>query len=62
MKRVVAVMVLLCAMLALPARAQTRAWLERTEIHEGEVVAFTIETDQALQQVDVAPLRSGISM
>ncbi len=57
MKRRWAVVWLLLAMLATPAFAQTRAWLDRTQIHAGETVVLTIETDQAIQQIDDAPLQ-----
>ncbi|MCO5055220.1 BatD family protein [Thermomonas sp.] len=50
---------LLLAWLALPvqAQAQTRAWLDRSEIAFGETVALNIETDQSVDAVDYAPLQ-----
>lgn len=47
---------LLLACLTLPAQAQTRAWLDRSEIAFGETVALNIETDQSVDAVDYAPL------
>ena len=49
---------LLLALAALPAFAQTRAWLDRAEITYGETVALNIATDQAVAQIDYAPLRA----
>lgn len=48
---------LLLACVALPAQAQTRAWLDRSEITYGESVALNVETDQAVTAIDAAPLR-----
>lgn len=47
---------LLLACLTLPAHAQTRAWLDRSEIAFGETVALNIETDQSVDAADYAPL------
>lgn len=52
----------LLAWAALPAAAQTRAWLDRGEISEGETVALNIATDQAVDQVDYAPLRAQFAL
>lgn len=51
------VLLLALWLLTMPAWAQTRAWLDRTTVHAGETVAFNIETDQSLRQVDMVPLR-----
>lgn len=45
------------ALIALPATAQTRAWLDRPEITDGETVALNIQTDQAVSQIDFSPLQ-----
>lgn len=42
---------------ASPAAAQTRAWLDRAQVAHGETTTLTIETDQALDALDDAPLR-----
>ncbi|QNN47711.1 BatD family protein [Thermomonas brevis] len=49
---------LLLALVALPAFAQTRAWLDRAEITYGETVALNIATDQSIAQIDYGPLRA----
>lgn len=49
---------LLLALVALPAFAQTRAWLDRAEITYGETVALNIATDQAVAQIDYGPLQA----
>ena len=41
---------LACLALALPAQAQTRAWLDRDRIALGETATLNIETDQAAAQ------------
>lgn len=57
MRRVCLVVLwLLLACLTLPAQAQTRAWLDRSDIAFGETVALNIETDQSVDAVDYAPL------
>ena len=48
----------LLALVALPASAQTRAWLDRAEITYGETVALNISTDQPVAEIDYAPLRA----
>ncbi|MGE4367678.1 BatD family protein [Thermomonas sp.] len=52
----------LLAWAVLPAAAQTRAWLDRGEINEGETVALNIATDQAVDQIDYAPLRAQFAL
>ncbi len=52
------VFLLLFALVALPAFAQTRAWLDRAEITYGETVALNISTDQPVPEIDYAPLRA----
>ncbi|TCT24726.1 BatD family protein [Thermomonas haemolytica] len=52
----------LLAAVALPAAAQTRAWLDRSEISDGETVALNIVTDQAVDQIDYAPLRAQFAL
>ncbi|HTL13739.1 MAG TPA: BatD family protein [Thermomonas sp.] len=42
----------------LPAAAQTRAWLDRAQITYGETATLNIETDQAVEEIDYAPLRA----
>lgn len=49
---------LLLALVASSASAQTRAWLDRTEITYGETVALNISTDQDVTEIDYAPLRA----
>jgi len=49
---------LLLALVALPAFAQTRAWLDRAEITYGETVALNIATDQSVAQIDYGPLQA----
>lgn len=49
-------LVLLLALSALPALAQTRAWLDRAQVSFGETATLNIETSQAVQQVDYRPL------
>lgn len=53
--RMLAAWLLLAVM---PAVAQTRAWLDRAEISEGETVALNIATDQPVDQIDYGPLRA----
>ena len=43
---------------ALPASAQTRAWLDRAEITYGETATLNIETDQSVAQVDYRALQA----
>lgn len=57
-RRLVRVVLVLFALAALPAFAQTRAWLDRAEIAYGETVALNIATDQSVAQIDYGPLRA----
>lgn len=57
-RRIARWLCLLLALAALPALAQTRAWLERDQIAYGETVALNITTDQSVTQVDYGPLRA----
>lgn len=43
-------------------QAQTRAWLDRDHVGEGEVVTLTIETDQAGAVPDYAPLQADFAL
>lgn len=43
-------------------QAQTRAWLDRDRIGEGDVVTLNIETDQAGAAPDYAPLQADFSL
>lgn len=51
-------LLLLLALVAPAASAQTRAWLDRAEISYGETVALNISTDQSVAEIDYAPLRA----
>ena len=42
----------------MPASAQTRAWLDRDEIHYGETATLNIETDQRVGQLDYRALEA----
>ncbi len=53
-----ALLCLLLAGFALPAQAQTRAWLDRNEVSFGETVALNIQTDQPVSTIDTAPLQA----
>ena len=57
-----AVVCMLLALMALPVQAQTRAWLDRTDISYGESVALTIETDQPASSIDSSPLRDAFDI
>ena len=57
-RRIVRALLVLWALAALPAFAQTRAWLDRAEIAYGETVALNIATDQSVAQIDYGPLRA----
>ena len=50
---VVALALLACT---LPGYAQTRAWLDRDQVTYGETATLNIETDDAVKQIDYAPL------
>ncbi|MDQ1092171.1 hypothetical protein QE400_001584 [Xanthomonas sacchari] len=57
--RVYALLMGLAALLlALPAGAATRAWLDRDSVGAGEGVTLNIETDQAVSTPDYTPLRA----
>lgn len=47
---------------ALPAFAQTRAWLDREQITFGETATLNIETDASVQQIDYAPLTANFDI
>ncbi|MCW0391848.1 BatD family protein [Xanthomonas sacchari] len=55
-------MVLAALLLALPAAAATRAWLDRDNVGAGEGVTLNIETDQAAATPDYAPLRADFAL
>ncbi|MEA9730782.1 BatD family protein [Xanthomonas campestris] len=50
------------AILALPAGAVTRAWLDRDSIDAGDAVTLNIETDQRGAEPDYSPLRGGFGL
>ncbi len=47
---------LLLALCALPALAQTRAWLDRAQITYGETATLNIETSASVRLIDYSPL------
>lgn len=52
-------LLLACALVLLPAHAETRAWLDRDRIHAGETATLNIETDQAgVSAPDWTPLEA----
>lgn len=53
---------LLGLLLAAAAPAQTRAWLDRARIADGETVALNIQTDQPVAQIDYAPLAARFAL
>ena len=55
-------LVLLALLLPATAHAQTRAWLDRSEISDGESVVLTIETDQPASAIDTSPLRAAFDI
>lgn len=55
-RRCACLLMLLSALCALPAWAQTRAWLDRAQITHGETATLNIETTDAVRQVDYRPL------
>ena len=58
MSRVLAIaLAWLLAMNALPAQAQTRAWLDRAQVGHGETATLNIQTDQSVSSIDYAPLQ-----
>ncbi len=63
MKRALALVLMLIGVLsAALAHAQTRAWLDRNDIHYGDTVALNIETDQPVQRLDVSPLQASFDV
>ncbi len=44
------------------AQAQTRAWLDRTQVAEGEAVTLNIETDQPGVEPDYTPLQNDFAL
>lgn len=58
--RVWAVLVLLAC--ALPAVAQTRAWLDREQVTYGETATLNIETDASVQRIDYSPLTANFDI
>jgi len=63
-RRSVFMKVWLVALLACAAgaQAQTRAWLDRDHVGEGDVVTLNIETDQAGAAPDYAPLQADFAL
>lgn len=59
MRGCIALMLLACAM---PAFAQTRAWLDREQVTFGETATLNIETDSSVQQIDYAPLAANFDI
>lgn len=55
-RRLACLFVLLLASVALPALAQTRAWLDRAQITYGETATLNIETSVSVQLIDYSPL------
>ena len=49
---------ILLLLLTLPVAAQTRAWLDRSEITYGETATLNIETDQSVQSIDYRALET----
>jgi hypothetical protein len=57
-----AMLMLLLALVAGMAQADTRAWLDRDTVGVGEPVTLNIETDQGSVMPDYAPLRGAFSL
>ena len=58
MSRVLAVaLAWLLVVIALPAQAQTRAWLDRPQVNHGETATLNIQTNQSVSSIDYAPLQ-----
>lgn len=57
MRRIVALLAIWFACAFVPAQASVRAWLDRTEVAEGEAFTLNIETDEAASP-DFSPLRA----
>ena len=49
-------------LLAAPVLAETRSWLDRSQIEQGETVTLNIETDQAGVAPDFGPLQADFDM
>jgi hypothetical protein len=56
MRGLVRACVLLLAICATPALAQTRAWLDRGQVTYGETATLNIETAASVQSIDYGPL------
>lgn len=56
MRRIATLIVLVLALCAFPALAQTRAWLDRAQVTHGETATLNIETTASVRQVDYRPL------
>ncbi|HSD17696.1 MAG TPA: BatD family protein [Thermomonas sp.] len=57
MSRAVAIaLAWLLVVIAIPAQAQTRAWLDRAQVTHGETASLNIQTDQSVSSIDYAPL------
>ena len=54
--RLACMFMLLAASCALPALAQTRAWLDRAQVTYGETATLNIETSASVRQIDYRPL------
>ncbi|WP_240096243.1 protein BatD [Thermomonas flagellata] len=52
----------LALLVAAAAPAQTRAWLDRARIADGETVALNIQTDEPVAQIDYAPLAARFAL
>ena len=55
-------MMLVLLACALPAFAQTRAWLDREQLTFGETATLNIETTVSVQQIDYAPLTANFEI
>lgn len=55
-RRFACLLVLLLVSCALPAFAQTRAWLDRAQVTHGETATLNIETSVSVQLIDYSPL------
>ena len=55
-------LLLACLVMALPAQAETRAWLDRNAVSLGEAVTLNIQTDQPGVAPDFRPLRADFDL
>jgi hypothetical protein len=55
-RRFACLLLLLASSYAMPALAQTRAWLDRAQITYGETATLNIETSASVQRIDYSPL------